>query len=125
MTLVALFSAFALLTGTIHGTVMRGPTAPVCRVGVPCSAPAKHVTLYFTRSGSTRSTVTDGRGRYAMRLPAGVYSVKTNQRPWRCGCRGGGMGRRRLVRSSSIPQQAIRQRQSKRERERSEHESTP
>ena len=82
MTLVALFSAVALLTGTIHGTVMRGPTAPVCRVGIPCSAPAKHVTLYFTRNGSTRSTVTDDRGRYAMRLPAGVYAVKTNQRPF-------------------------------------------
>jgi Carboxypeptidase regulatory-like domain len=82
VTLVALFSAVALLTGTIHGTVMRGPTAPVCRVGIPCSAPAKHVTLYFTRNGSTRSTVTDDRGRYAMRLPAGVYAVKTNQRPF-------------------------------------------
>ena len=82
MTLVAVFSAVALLTGTLHGTVMRGPTAPVCRVGIPCSAPAKHVTLYFTRNGSTRSTVTDGRGRYALRLPAGVYAVKTNQRPF-------------------------------------------
>jgi hypothetical protein len=82
VTLVALFSAVALLTGTIHGTVMRGPIAPVCRVGIPCSEPAKHVTLYFTRNGSARSTVTDNRGRYAMRLPAGVYVVKTNQRPF-------------------------------------------
>jgi hypothetical protein len=80
--LVALLSAFALLTGTLHGTVMRGPTAPVCRAGIPCSSPAKHVTLYFTRKGSTRSTITDDRGRYAMRLPAGVYAVKTNQRPF-------------------------------------------
>jgi hypothetical protein len=82
VTLVALVSAVALLTGTIHGTVMRGPTAPVCRVGTPCTAPAKHVTLSFTRNGSTRTTTTDDRGRYSVRLPAGLYAVKTNQRPF-------------------------------------------
>ena len=81
MTLVALVSAVALLTGTLHGTVMRGPIAPVCRLGTPCSAPAKNVTLSFTRNGSTRRTTTDGSGRYSIRLPAGVYAVKTNQRP--------------------------------------------
>ena len=75
-------SAIALLTGTIHGTVMRGPTAPICRTGTPCSEPAKHVTLYFTRNGSTRTATTNERGRYSMRLPAGVYAVKTNQRPF-------------------------------------------
>jgi hypothetical protein len=75
-------SAVALLTGTLHGTVMRGPIAPVCRLGTPCSAPAKNVTLSFTRNGSTRSTTTDDRGRYSIRLPAGVYAVKTNQRPF-------------------------------------------
>ena len=82
MTLVALVSAVALLTGTIHGTVMRAPIAPVCRVGTPCSAPAKHVTLSFKRNGSTRSTTTDDRGRYSIRLAAGLYAVKTNQRPF-------------------------------------------
>jgi hypothetical protein len=75
-------SALSLLMGTLHGTVMRGPIAPVCRVGTPCSAPAKHITLYFTRNGTTRSTSTDGLGRYRLRLTAGVYSVKTNQRPF-------------------------------------------
>jgi hypothetical protein len=80
--LVALVSALALLTGTIHGTVTRGPIAPVCRIGTPCSAPAKHITLFFRRNGSTRSTKTDARGRYSIRLTAGVYTVKTNQRPF-------------------------------------------
>jgi hypothetical protein len=61
---------------------MRGPTAPVCRVGTPCSAPAKNVVLSFTRNGTTRSTTTDSRGRYSIRLAAGVYAVKTNQRPF-------------------------------------------
>jgi len=80
--LVALVSAVALLTGTIHGQVMRSPTSPVCRVATPCSAPAKHVTLYFTLNGSTRSTSTDAQGRYSIRLTAGLYSVKTNQHPF-------------------------------------------
>jgi hypothetical protein len=80
--LVALISAVALLTGTLHGTVMRGPIAPVCRLGTPCSAPAKNVRLSFTRNGSTHSTKTDDRGRYSIRLSAGVYIVKTNQRPF-------------------------------------------
>jgi len=78
--MVALASALTLLLGTLHGTVMRSPTAPVCRIGTPCSAPAKHVTLFFTRNGTTRSTMTDAAGHYRVRLPAGVYSVKTNQR---------------------------------------------
>jgi hypothetical protein len=82
VTLVALVSAVALLTGSIHGQVIRTPTTPVCRVGTPCSAPAKHVTLFFTRDGSTRSTSTDAHGRYSIRLTAGVYAVKTDQRPF-------------------------------------------
>jgi carboxypeptidase family protein len=79
---IAFVSAVSLLVGTVHGTVMRGPTVPVCRVGMPCSAPAKHVTLFFTRNGTTRSTKTDDRGRYRLRLQAGVYSVRTDQRPF-------------------------------------------
>lgn len=71
-----------LLTGTIHGQVMRTPTSPVCRVGTPCSAPAKHVTLFFMLNGSTRATSTDTHGRYSIRLPPGVYAVKTNQHPF-------------------------------------------
>ena len=84
MTLVALVSALALLagTGTVHGTVLRGPIAPVCRVNTPCSAPAKHIVLSFSRNGSTRTTTTDSRGRYSIRMPAGVYAVRTNQRPF-------------------------------------------
>jgi hypothetical protein len=80
--MVATVSAVSLLLGTLHGTVMRGPTAPVCRVGTPCSAPAKHITLYFTRNGTMHSTRTDSLGRYRLRLRAGVYSVKTDQRPF-------------------------------------------
>jgi hypothetical protein len=79
---IALATAISLLLGSLHGTVMRGPTMPVCKIGTPCTAPAKHITLFFTRNGSTRSTMTDERGRYRVRLAAGVYSVRTNQRPF-------------------------------------------
>jgi hypothetical protein len=82
VTLIAFVSSVALLAGTLHGTVTRGPTTPVCRIGTPCSAPAKHVTLFFMRNGVTRSTTTDDRGRYRLRLTAGVYAVRTNQRPF-------------------------------------------
>jgi hypothetical protein len=79
---IAFVSAVSLLAGSLHGTVMRGPTMPACRVGTPCTAPAKHITLRFTRNGVTRTTMTDARGRYRVRLVAGVYSVRTNQRPF-------------------------------------------
>jgi hypothetical protein len=66
----------ALATG-LHGTVMRSPTTPVCRVGVPCSAPAKGVLLRFASPKLTRTARTDARGRYAVALPSGVYTVST------------------------------------------------
>ena len=77
--MVAFVSAVSLLLGTLHGQVMRGPTTPVCRVGVPCDAPAKNTTLYFTRLGRTVSTVTDAHGYYRIRLKGGVYAVKTKR----------------------------------------------
>ncbi len=75
-------SAIALLLGSLHGTVMRGPTTPVCRVDVPCEEPAAHVTLLFARNGTSKRTTTDRNGRYRLRLAAGVYLVRTNQRPF-------------------------------------------
>jgi hypothetical protein len=64
------------LTTGLRGVVTRGPITPVCRDGVPCSAPAKHFTVAFTRSGITRSIVTGLDGRYAIALPAGSYAVR-------------------------------------------------
>jgi hypothetical protein len=78
--MIAFVSAVSLLLGTLHGTVTRSPTTPVCRDGTPCSAPAKHITLFFTRGGVTRQTTTDEHGRYRVRLAAGLYAVRTNQR---------------------------------------------
>ena len=49
---------------------------PVCQAGVPCSAPAKHLTLTFTRGALSRSATTGDDGRYRVALPAGTYAAK-------------------------------------------------
>jgi hypothetical protein len=77
-----IFSVLTLLVGTLHGQVMRGPTTPVCRVGQSCEAPAKHIRLFFSRSGDTTTALTDAKGLYRVKLPEGRYSVRTDQRPF-------------------------------------------
>jgi len=74
--------AVSLLLGTLQGQVMRGPVTPVCRIDKPCDAPAPNVRLFFTRNGKTTSSVTDAKGFYRVRLPAGTYVVRTNQHPF-------------------------------------------
>jgi hypothetical protein len=61
----------------VHGVVTRGPITPVCVAEQPCSAPAKNVTLLFSRDGRiVGRAVTDSAGRYRLRLPAGLYTVR-------------------------------------------------
>ena len=61
----------------LRGVVVRGPIAPMCVAEEPCTEPAKNVTLLFSRNGRiVGRTVTDSAGRYRLRLPAGVYSVR-------------------------------------------------
>ena len=64
----------------LYGVVRKGPTRPVCRVGMPCDAPAE-VTLVFARGGTdigrTRSKPD---GSYRIRLPSGYYTVTTLER---------------------------------------------
>jgi len=61
----------------LHGVVTRGPTAPMCVAEAPCTEPAKNVTLVFSRSDHLAGrVVTDGQGRYRLRLPPGLYSVR-------------------------------------------------
>jgi hypothetical protein len=78
----AFVTTLALLFGTLHGQVMRGPITPVCRVGTPCDAPAKDVRLLFVRASRTTAVVTDSKGRYRVQLPAGTYTVRTDQQPF-------------------------------------------
>jgi hypothetical protein len=66
----------------LHGTVTRGPITPVCRVGVPCDAPASRLLLTFSGAGVVRRALTDAHGRYRIVLPAGAFSVRTSARPF-------------------------------------------
>lgn len=89
MPAVTLAAALALLlaagagtssttTTGLQGVVMRGPTQPVCHVGEPCQEPAKRLLLQFRRDGVLRAQVrTNDKGRYAVRLAPGRYSVTT------------------------------------------------
>jgi hypothetical protein len=76
------FAALAVLTGSLHGVVMRGPIAPVCREGMPCNEPARGAVLLFTRAGHVAARVKVGStGRYTVRLVAGVYLVRQATAP--------------------------------------------
>jgi hypothetical protein len=88
---VAAASLALLIAGAAHaapgqsglrGLVMRGPITPVCVAESPCTAPAKNVTLLFSRGGRVvaRST-TDLAGRYHLRLRPGTYGVALTTTP--------------------------------------------
>jgi hypothetical protein len=63
----------------LYGYVKRGPTMPVCRVGVPCTEPAKGVKLRFSRAGKLAATATtNNRGWYRVVLRPGTYSVSVS-----------------------------------------------
>jgi len=79
---VSFLLALVVLTGGLHGVVTRGPTTPVCQVGVPCSEPAVGAVLVFSHSGTVVSRVRTGAGgRYSVRLRPGYYSVQTASAP--------------------------------------------
>jgi hypothetical protein len=66
-----------VISSGLRGVVVRGPIAPVCVAEDPCTAPARNVTLLFSRNARiVGRTVTDDAGRYRVRLPAGVYAVR-------------------------------------------------
>jgi carboxypeptidase family protein len=65
----------------LRGTVIRGPTAPVCRTGQSCSKPAVKALLLLTRSGRPTVRVrTDAQGRYHASLEPGAYRVTIPRR---------------------------------------------
>ena len=76
---LALVLSVAVASGAshsgLHGVVLIDPAYPVCKVGVPCTRPAKNVWLVFLRSGHTARTRTGDDGRYRITLPAGTYAV--------------------------------------------------
>jgi len=79
---MSFLAALAVLAGSLHGIVMRGPTAPVCRVGMPCNEPAVGAMLVFSRAGHAATRVRVGAGgRYTVRLVAGTYTVREQPSP--------------------------------------------
>jgi hypothetical protein len=74
--------AYLIALVLLHGVVTRGPTTPVCRVGVPCSEPAPGAVLVFSRDGRVVARVRAGdRGRYSVRLRPGPYAVRLATQP--------------------------------------------
>jgi hypothetical protein len=67
------------LRSGLYGTVMRGPTTPVCVAGVPCSAPAAGAVLVFTRGAVVGRITVASDGSYRLHLPAGLYTVRTSK----------------------------------------------
>jgi hypothetical protein len=78
-------AASAATPSGLYGTVTQGPTQPVCRPNIACSGPAAGVTLTFRRSNGTGAVArvrTSALGRYRIRLAPGVYTVRTNSKPF-------------------------------------------
>jgi hypothetical protein len=74
--------AFVTALVLLHGVVTRGPTTPVCQVGVPCSEPAPGAVLVFSHDGRIVARVRAGdRGRYSVRLRPGSYAVRLATQP--------------------------------------------
>jgi hypothetical protein len=74
----SLLALVATVSG-LQGSVLKGPTAPVCRQGEPCTAPAQ-VTLLFRHAGHTFRTRSSAQGRYRILLAPGYYTVTTVER---------------------------------------------
>lgn len=84
--LVLAVAAFAPSAGGLtypnglYGTVTKWPTAPVCRVGEPCSAPVQLTLLFSHRGHATVRTRSAANGAYRVALPAGYYTVRSIQK---------------------------------------------
>ena len=77
LTALAVGSAHAgsIAQSGLYGKVYRGPTRPVCAAEVPCSSPAKGVTLVFTRGDRSAKSITRRDGSYRVQLAPGTYLV--------------------------------------------------
>jgi hypothetical protein len=60
----------------LQGKVVRGPITPTCSQNTSCTAPARGLTLTFSKDGKVVATVkTRDDGTYRVELPAGRYFV--------------------------------------------------
>jgi hypothetical protein len=91
--------------GTVTGRVTAGPTCPVERAGHPCPpAPVSAVVQARSAERVVASTKSDSRGRYALHVPAGAYTLiaVTKQRYPHCA------PTRATVRDHEVTRAAIR-----------------
>jgi hypothetical protein len=67
----------------VYGTVTRGPTAPVCRAGTPCTEPASGARIDFTSNdtGAVAHAVVAKDGGYSVSLWGGYYLVTVSPQP--------------------------------------------
>jgi hypothetical protein len=78
---IALPAAATTTPSGLRGIVLRGPTQPVCREGVPCEGPAANVALRFSKAGRVVARATTGpKGWYRVLLAPGRYAVSTERR---------------------------------------------
>ena len=65
-------------TGTVEGTVLSWPCAPVERVGSPCPGRpfgGVHIELDKRSNGEKSETTTDATGHYSIQVAPGTYDV--------------------------------------------------
>ena len=68
----------ASASGTLIGRIVRGPTFPVSRPGVPSEAPVAGAELRIVNSGGTlvATARSDANGLYRVTLPPGEYRIE-------------------------------------------------
>ena len=63
------------ITTGLTGTITRGPITPVCRVDVPCSAPAAGSFSVVQGDATVASFRTDTAGNFTVMLAPGTYTI--------------------------------------------------
>jgi hypothetical protein len=70
-------TADARVDSGVKGTVTKGPTLPVCKVGEPCTAPyATTVGIRNLRTKRLKRVRTNSEGRFRARLRPGRYRLR-------------------------------------------------
>jgi hypothetical protein len=78
LSLPALAGSATTATG-LRGHVTIGPLTPVCKVGTPCSGPAKNTALLFQHVFKIYRVTTDAYGNYRIPLGGGSYGVRASK----------------------------------------------
>jgi hypothetical protein len=71
----------AVVRSGLHGTITRGPIAPVCVAEQPCTAPAAGAVIAFSRGLHVARVTVRPDGSYRVLLPPGLYAVRALRGP--------------------------------------------